>query len=32
MSAEQMETFLQDLAQRRAQVQALVTQLERFDR
>jgi hypothetical protein len=31
MSAEQMETFLQDLAARRAQVQALVTQLERFD-
>jgi hypothetical protein len=31
MSAEQMETFLEDLAARRAQVQALVTQLERFD-
>jgi hypothetical protein len=31
MSAEQMETFLKDLAARRAQVQALVTQLQHFD-
>jgi hypothetical protein len=31
MSAQQMETFLDDLAARRAQVQALITQLESFD-
>jgi hypothetical protein len=31
MSAEQLETFLDDLAARRAQVQALVTQLQGFD-
>jgi hypothetical protein len=31
MSARQMETILEDLAARRAQVQALKTQLEGFD-
>ena len=31
MSAEQLDTFLDDLAARRAQVQALVTQLQGFD-
>jgi hypothetical protein len=31
MSAEQLETFLDDLAARRGQVQALVTQLQLFD-
>jgi hypothetical protein len=31
MSARQLETFLDDLAARRAQVQALVTQLQQFD-
>ena len=31
MSAEQLETFLEDLAARRGQVQALVTQLQTFD-
>jgi hypothetical protein len=31
MSAPQMETFLDDLAARRAQVQALITALEGFD-
>jgi hypothetical protein len=31
MSAEQLETFLEDLAARRGQVQALVTQLQLFD-
>ena len=31
MSAQQMETLLEDLAARRAQVQALKTQLEGFD-
>ena len=31
MSARQMETFLEDLAARRTQVQALITQLESFD-
>jgi hypothetical protein len=31
MSARQMESFLDDLAARRAQVQALITQLEGFD-
>jgi hypothetical protein len=31
MSAEQLETFLEDLAARRGQVQALVTQLQVFD-
>jgi hypothetical protein len=31
MSAAQMETFLEDLAARRTQVQALITQLEGFD-
>lgn len=31
MSAKQMDTFLDDLAARRTQVQALVTQLQSFD-
>ena len=31
LSAEKMEAFLEDLAARRAQVQALVTQLQAFD-
>jgi hypothetical protein len=31
MSADQLETFLNDLAARRAQVQALITQLQGFD-
>ena len=31
MSAGQLETFLEDLAARRGQVQALVTQLQLFD-
>lgn len=31
MSAQQLDTFLTDLAARRAQVQALVTQLQGFD-
>ena len=31
MSAKQLETFLDDLAARRAQVQSLITQLEGFD-
>lgn len=31
MSVERMEAFLEDLAARRAQVQALTTQLEAFD-
>jgi hypothetical protein len=31
MSAQQMEAFLEDLAVRRAQVQALITQLQGFD-
>jgi hypothetical protein len=31
MSAQKMESFLEDLAARRAQVQALVTQLQAFD-
>jgi hypothetical protein len=31
MSAEQLEAFLEDLAARRGQVQALVTQLQLFD-
>lgn len=32
MSAHQLEVFLNDLASRRAQVQALKTQLEEFDK
>jgi hypothetical protein len=31
MSAQQMDKFLDDLAARRAQVQALITQLQSFD-
>ncbi|TFV77665.1 hypothetical protein E4P39_06845 [Blastococcus sp. CT_GayMR19] len=31
MSAQQMDTFLDDLAARRTQVQALITQLQSFD-